>query len=70
MPRASKLSGKSRHDPLHVQLGEDEVNEKYGHVSQPGKRKKSRGSSDHENENEGVSNVYCLYFFFFYYNKR
>lgn len=43
MPRvSSKPSGKSRHDPLHIQLKEDEINEKYGNVSRPGKRKKTR----------------------------
>lgn len=40
MPRAQKSSGKSRHDPLIVQLDEDEVQAKYGRLSQPGKRKK------------------------------
>lgn len=43
MPRVnSKPSGKSRHDPLHVQLREDELHEKYGDVSRPGKRKKTQ----------------------------
>ncbi|KAF8803750.1 cell adhesion protein byn-1 [Phlegmacium glaucopus] len=46
MPRAQKSSGKSRHEPLLVQLDEDEANAKYGHISQPGKRKKSRRSSN------------------------
>ncbi|KAF8897176.1 Bystin-domain-containing protein [Infundibulicybe gibba] len=44
MPRATKSAGKSRHEPLIVQLGEDELEAKYGRVSQPGKRKKSRKS--------------------------
>ena len=42
MPRAAKPTGKMRHDPLHVQLKEDEIYEKYGNVSRPGKRKKSK----------------------------
>jgi len=43
MPRtAAKPFGKSRHDPLHVQLNNDELNAKYGRISQPGKRQKSR----------------------------
>jgi len=42
MPRISKSPGKSRHDPLLVQLDQDDVQAKYGRVSQPGKRKKSR----------------------------
>ncbi|KAI0069189.1 cell adhesion protein byn-1 [Artomyces pyxidatus] len=44
MPRAQKPTGKSRHDPLHVEIGEDEVLAKYGDVSKPGKRKKARHS--------------------------
>ncbi|KAJ2924953.1 hypothetical protein H1R20_g12155, partial [Candolleomyces eurysporus] len=42
MPRTQKPSSKPRHDPLHVQLDEDEAHAKYGRVSQPGKRTKSR----------------------------
>ncbi|KAF9821035.1 hypothetical protein IEO21_01012 [Rhodonia placenta] len=48
MPRAAKPPTKSRHDPLHVQLGEDEVHAKYGRISQPGKRRKSKGKADDE----------------------
>ena len=50
MPRAVKSSGKARHDPLHIQLKEDEVHEKYGNVSHPGKRKKSRKSKTEDDE--------------------
>ena len=50
MPRAQKSSGKSRHDPLIVQLDEDEVQAKYGRLSQPGKRTKSRTSSTRDDE--------------------
>lgn len=49
MPRAQRPSnGKSRHDPLLTQLDEDEANAKYGHISQPGKRKKSRQNIDED----------------------
>lgn len=50
MPRAKKSLGKSRHDPLLVQLDEDEVEARYGRISQPGKRKKSRHSSNAADE--------------------
>lgn len=53
MPRAQKPPSKAKHDPLHVQLQEDNVYAKYGNVSQPGKRKKSRrDKSDRESEDE------------------
>ena len=45
MPRTIKHSGKSRHDPLHVQLDDDQIEAKYGRLSQPGKRKKSKKPS-------------------------
>lgn len=54
MPKAAKASGKTRHDPLHVQLGEDEAYAKYGKVSRPGKRHKSR-AIDEDEENGEVS---------------
>ena len=44
MPRVSKPAAKTRHDPLHVQLEDHEVLEKFGRVSQPGKRRKSRNN--------------------------
>ncbi|KAH7916148.1 Bystin-domain-containing protein [Hygrophoropsis aurantiaca] len=48
MPRVQK-SGKQRHDPLYSQLDEDELQAKYGRLSQPGKRQKSRkGEDDNE----------------------
>ncbi|KJA24624.1 hypothetical protein HYPSUDRAFT_38694 [Hypholoma sublateritium FD-334 SS-4] len=50
MPRAQKSSGKSRHDPLIVQLDEDEVQAKYGRLSQPGKRKKFKTGSAGDDE--------------------
>ena len=50
MPRATKPSGKSRRDPLHIQLDDDEIEAKYGRISHPGKRKKSKKSpGDDEN---------------------
>ncbi|PPR02441.1 hypothetical protein CVT24_001990 [Panaeolus cyanescens] len=53
MPRASKPSGKSRHDPLLVQLDEDEVQAKYGKISEPGRRKKSRRGGSGDNDDGG-----------------
>lgn len=50
MPRAVKPSGKSRHDPLYVQLGEDEQQAKYGKVTNPGKRRKSRAADGNDEE--------------------
>ncbi|KAJ3878777.1 Bystin-domain-containing protein [Lentinula edodes] len=50
MPRAIKSSGKTRHDPLLVQLDEDQQEAKYGRVSEPGKRKKNPKKSVQENE--------------------
>ncbi|KAL5530016.1 ENP1 [Sanghuangporus sanghuang] len=57
MPRVPKPTGKTRHDPLHVQLKEDELVEKYGNVSHPGKRKKSRKSKSEDNEEEGGGEI-------------
>ncbi|OBZ71992.1 Bystin [Grifola frondosa] len=54
MPRAPKSTGKTRHDPLHVQLDEDEVYAKYGRVSQPGKRKKSKAKDDDDERPEVI----------------
>ncbi|KIY45990.1 cell adhesion protein byn-1 [Fistulina hepatica ATCC 64428] len=52
MPREPKASGKHRHDPLLVQLNEDEVHAKYGRVSTPGKRTKSRLRQQQADEEE------------------
>lgn len=41
MPSIKQNTKKSRHDPLLVQLQGDEQEAKYGHISQPGRRKKS-----------------------------
>ncbi|KAF8974715.1 cell adhesion protein byn-1 [Flammula alnicola] len=54
MPRAAKSSGKQRHDPLLAQLDEDEVEARYGRISQPGKRKKSRTSSNIDEDSSEV----------------
>lgn len=45
MPRVQK-SSKPRHDPLHAQLADDEVEARYGRISQPGKRKKSKRTEE------------------------
>jgi essential nuclear protein 1 len=58
MPRANKPSGKSRHDPLLVQLDGDELEAKHGKISQPGKRKKSRKSQADDDENGEVSSLW------------
>lgn len=48
MPRAPKASGKTRHDPLHVQIADDETYAKYGKLSHPGKRRKSQAADEDE----------------------
>lgn len=55
MPRANKQNGKSRHDPLLVQLDGDDLEAKYGKVSQPGKRKNSKKCRTDDEENAEVS---------------
>ena len=51
MPRIQKpTTGKSRHDPLHVDIATDDTYAKYGNVSKPGKRKKSRHSKHDDEE--------------------
>ncbi|THU83936.1 cell adhesion protein byn-1 [Dendrothele bispora CBS 962.96] len=54
MPRAPRSAGKSRHDPLLTQLNEDEEQAKFGRVSQPGKRQKSKKSREEEEESGEV----------------
>ncbi|KAF8583972.1 cell adhesion protein byn-1 [Ramaria rubella] len=51
MPKAanSKKTKKNHHDPLHVQIKEDEVASKYGKVSRLGKRSKKQ-TLDEEND--------------------
>lgn len=53
MPRIhNPSSGKSRHDPLHVDIAADDTLAKYGNVSKPGRRKKSRHDK-HDDEDGG-----------------
>jgi essential nuclear protein 1 len=52
MPRAAKPS-KQRHDPLHVELEEDDALRRFGRVSKPGKRRADQG--DLEDGDEDVS---------------
>lgn len=58
MPRAIKASGNTRHDPLLVQLDEDQQKAKYGRVSEPGKRKKTPKKSVQDNEDSEVTLSY------------
>jgi essential nuclear protein 1 len=48
MPRTQKPTGKSRHDPLHVDIAADDLYSKYGNLSKPGRRKKSRHSDEEQ----------------------
>jgi len=57
MPRVQK-TGKTRNDPLLVQLDEDSSYAKYGRVSQPGKRKKARKQDD-EDLDDNVKMALC-----------
>lgn len=50
MPRIGKSAGRSRHDPLLVQLDEDSAEVRYGRVSNPGKRKKTKISREEDND--------------------
>ena len=53
MPRAQRPSGKQRHGPLHVELDQDEAENKYGRPSAPGKRtKSSKKKNDDLNDSE------------------
>nr|VWP00676.1 Chitinase [Ganoderma boninense] len=54
MPKAPKAATKSKHDPLHVQIGEDEVYAKYGRISQPGRRRKSKTKDDDDEPTEVI----------------
>ncbi|KAH8830543.1 Bystin-domain-containing protein [Flagelloscypha sp. PMI_526] len=50
MPQIQKSKGRARHDPLHVELHEDETQAKFGKISEPGKRKKSRRTNEDQND--------------------
>ncbi|EIW62156.1 cell adhesion protein byn-1 [Trametes versicolor FP-101664 SS1] len=54
MPKAPRAPAKAKHDPLYVQLGEDEAHAKYGRVSQPGRRKRSKTNEDEEESGEAI----------------
>ncbi|KZT13102.1 cell adhesion protein byn-1 [Laetiporus sulphureus 93-53] len=54
MPRAAKSTGKERHDPLHVQIAEDELHAKYGRVSRPGKRVKTKNPKPDDEAGEVI----------------
>ena len=53
MPRTQKPTGKSRHDPLHVDIAADDSLAKHGNVSKPGRRRKSRHDTE-QNDDEGA----------------
>lgn len=55
MPRAQKPTGKTRHDPLHIELEGDEEEAKYGRISKGGKKRKS--SSKNTEEDDEVSSI-------------
>lgn len=46
MPRTLKPTAKPRHDPLHRDIAADDLHEKYGTVSKPGRRKKTRSADE------------------------
>ncbi|GFZ45097.1 Uncharacterized protein JCM24511_02823 [Saitozyma sp. JCM 24511] len=52
MPRAAKPS-KQRHDPLHVELEEDDALRRFGRVSKPGKRRADKGDLEEGDEDHG-----------------
>lgn len=61
MPRTQKQSQKPRHDPLFVQLNEDEIQAKYGRISHPGKRKNSYKTDDSDARDVlPISSAYSL----------
>ncbi|KAG8845685.1 snoRNA-binding rRNA-processing protein [Tulasnella sp. 330] len=52
-PTPRKHGKKPRHNPLHLEILKDETVEKYGQVSQPGRRKKRKGKGkDKDSEDE------------------
>jgi essential nuclear protein 1 len=50
MPRTIKPSQKSRHDPLLRDIAADDLYAKYGNVSKPGRRKKTKHDEDGNGE--------------------
>ena len=59
MPRVTKSSDKQRHDPLHVQLKQDEQFDKFGKSALVGKRKK-KAQTHEDNEDEDNEEVRLL----------
>lgn len=57
MPRTLKPTPKSRHDPLHRDIAADDQYAKYGNVSKPGRRKKTR---QHDEDGDGSAEVALL----------
>ena len=56
MPRVpAKKAPEGRHDPLYKELAEDDLVQKFGRVSKPGKRVKSKTGKNHEGGQEEVS---------------
>ena len=53
MPRSLKPTPKSRHDPLHRDIAADDQYAKYGNVSTPGRRKKTRRENEHDEDGGG-----------------
>jgi essential nuclear protein 1 len=53
MPRSLKPSQKARHDPLHRDIAADDLHEKYGNVSKPGRRTKTRRANEHDEDGSG-----------------
>ncbi|KAI0299724.1 Bystin-domain-containing protein [Multifurca ochricompacta] len=53
MPRIPKPTGKSRHDPLHIDIAADDIYAKYGNISKPGRRQKSRHSKEDDDQDGG-----------------
>lgn len=58
MPRSLKPSQKSRHDPLLRDIAADDLHEKYGNISKPGRRTKTRRASEHDED--GIAEVTVL----------
>jgi essential nuclear protein 1 len=54
MPRVQKKTKEVRHDPLHAQIAEDDLVQKFGRVSKPGKREKKRAQDADEEQSVSV----------------
>ena len=52
MPKAPRVV-KVRHDPLHVDLEQDDSLQKFGRVSRPGRRKGKAREEDEGNDEDG-----------------